>query len=113
MLSYNLFAVSFMARTGLEAEIENKLCTTFQKERCIAQGSLSDMHYHLNTPTPQTIYYFNVVLNAGLRRWHEGLAQVHTEAIQNMFSHRVGEGLQFDSKWIFENFVSCIIGKDS
>lgn len=113
MLSYNLLSVSVMARAGLKVVFENKSCSVIQNEKCIAQGSLRDMHYYLNTTVAAPVSDSSVALFAGLNRWHERLGHVHTEAIQNMFRHQVVEGLQIDPKKVTDKCVSCILGKSS
>lgn len=83
-------------------------CVSVQNLKGVAQGSLCDMNYYLHTANMQTHCVSEVALIAGLKRWHERLEHVHTEAIRKMYCHRVVEGLEIGFDNVSEKCVSYI-----
>lgn len=69
---------------------------------CLAQGSIRDMHYYLNTANMRTHCDAEIALSAGLKRWHERLGHVHREAIRNTYQHRMVEDLKIGSNNVYE-----------
>lgn len=113
ILLYNLLSVSVMARLGLRVAFENNMCSVVQNDKWMSHGSLREIHYYLNTANMQTHCDSEVAENAGLKCWREQLGYAHTEAVQNMYRHRVVGGIEIGFNNVSEKFFSYIPGKSS
>lgn len=67
-LTYDLLSVTVIARAALKTVFDSSSYSVYRNDKCIAQGTLRDMHYYLNTTCDATHKTMHVVLMANINQ---------------------------------------------
>jgi transposase InsO family protein len=115
-MGYNMLSVRAMSNTGYVTVFTSNDCSVKRGERIVAQGSVRNGLYYLNTATnhkSSDTPNLSTALAADLNLWHRRLGHVHVEGIRNMVRKNVVEGMSVDLKTDLTRCEACVYGKSS
>ena len=113
-LGYNLLSVGVMDKAGCIATFGNGSCHVERKGVRMAEGTLRDGLYYLDTHHDASrSSKVAAALTVSLDLWHQRLAHVHTDGIRDMVRNNVVKGINTNVSQKLPMCEGCVHGKST